>query len=193
MKLGLACKPCSVRNSTAKLRRNVSHGMFWIAFSARTSVWDYLRVLDLSKTGSSLHLSAPSGAQCFHFARHLPYSPVEDAWKFRELTRWQVHNDRFCAVREETICLLNSATEMTLAWRGETVLKPSDIFIRTRAHAGAWAQMLGSELHKFHHEGGLTRFRADSLSLASTSLGSVVGVLNWLDVGVAPTRRVSRS
>lgn len=80
--------------------------------------------------------------------------------------------------------------DFLVAWGGVTVLKSSDIFIRARAHAGVWAQMLGSELHKFQHEGGLTRIRADSLTLPSALLGRVVGVLNWLDVGVAPPRRV---
>ena len=66
------------------------------------------------------------------------------------------------------------------------------MFIGARAHAGVWVQMLGSEHHKFHHEGGLARIRADSLTLPSMLLSSVVGVLNWVDVGVAPPRRVSR-
>ena len=69
------------------------------------------------------------------------------------------------------------------------MLKSSDIFIWTRGHAGIWAQMLGSEFHKFQHEGGLTKIRADSLTLPSALLGRVVSVLNRLDVGVAPPRR----
>jgi len=80
--------------------------------------------------------------------------------------------------------------DFLVAWEGVTVLKSSDIFIRARAHAGIWAQMLGSELHEFQHGGGLTRIRADSLTLPSALRGRVVGVLNWLDVGVAPPRRV---
>ena len=58
------------------------------------------------------------------------------------------------------------------------------------ACAGVWTQMLSSEFNKFQHEGGLTRIRAEALILPSVLFGRVVGVLKWLDVGVAPQRRV---
>ena len=47
-----------------------------------------------------------------------------------------------------------------------------------------------SEFHKFQHEGGLSRIRADSLTLLSAWLGRVVTVLKGLGAGVAPPRRV---
>lgn len=50
--------------------------------------------------------------------------------------------------------------------------------------------MLSSEFNKFQHEGGFTRIRAEALILPSVLFGRGVGVLKWLDVGVAPQRRV---
>ena len=80
--------------------------------------------------------------------------------------------------------------DFLLAWGGVTLLQSTDIFIRARAEARVWARMFGSELHQFQHEDGAVRTRADSLTLPSALVGRVVGVLNWLDIGVAPPRRV---
>uniref|UniRef100_A0A7S1A4J3 subtilisin n=1 Tax=Noctiluca scintillans TaxID=2966 RepID=A0A7S1A4J3_NOCSC len=82
--------------------------------------------------------------------------------------------------------------EFLAAWDGVTVVRSSDLFIRARATASLWSKMFGSALHEYKQDDGTLRARADSLTLPSVLGGHVVGVLNWLDVGVQPPSRVRR-
>lgn len=82
--------------------------------------------------------------------------------------------------------------EFLAAWDEVTVVRSSDLLIRARAPAGVWSKMFGSSLHQYRREDGAVRSRAVVLTLPAVLRGHVVGILNWLDVGLEEPRRFRR-